>query len=61
MHRSFLDAGLVDRVHLFVAPRVLAGGPGWVAGPGFSLAAAPALRLVETRMAGGDAELILET
>lgn len=61
VHRSFLDAGLVDRVHLFVAPRVLAGGPGWVAGPGFSLAGAPALRLVETRMVGADAELILET
>jgi diaminohydroxyphosphoribosylaminopyrimidine deaminase / 5-amino-6-(5-phosphoribosylamino)uracil reductase len=60
VHRSFLDAGLVDRVHLFVAPRVLGGGPGWVAGPGFSLASAPSLRLVETRMAGGDAELVLE-
>lgn len=60
VHRSFLDAGLVDRVHLFIAPRVLAGGPGWVAGPGFSLDAAPALRLIEARRVGDDAELVLE-
>jgi diaminohydroxyphosphoribosylaminopyrimidine deaminase/5-amino-6-(5-phosphoribosylamino)uracil reductase len=60
VHRSFLSAGLVDRVHLFVAPRVLAGGAGWVAGPGFSLAGAPSLRLVEVRQVGPDAELVLE-
>lgn len=60
VHRSFLDAGLVDRVHLFVAPRLLAGGPGWVAGPGFSLASAPGLHLVDVRRVGADAELVLE-
>lgn len=34
VHRAFLEAGLYDRVMLYLAPRVLAGGPGWVAGPG---------------------------
>jgi len=36
IHRAFLEAGLVDRVLLYLAPRILAGGPGWVAGPGVS-------------------------
>jgi len=35
VHRAFLDAGLVDRVLLYLAPKIFAGGPGWVAGPGF--------------------------
>ena len=39
--RSFLDAGLVDRIELFVSPKVLAGGPGWVGGEGFHLEDAP--------------------
>ncbi|MEC8425404.1 MAG: dihydrofolate reductase family protein, partial [Myxococcota bacterium] len=60
VHRSFLDAGLVDRIHLFVAPRVLVSGPGWVAGAGFPLANAPAFRLIETRIVGDDAELVME-
>ncbi|MFH1468897.1 MAG: bifunctional diaminohydroxyphosphoribosylaminopyrimidine deaminase/5-amino-6-(5-phosphoribosylamino)uracil reductase RibD [Pseudomonadota bacterium] len=33
VHRSFLDAGLVDVVLLYLAPAVLGGGPGWVGGP----------------------------
>ena len=60
VHRSFLAAGLVDRVHLFVAPRVLAGGAGWVAGPGFRLSDAPSMRLVDVGRVGPDAELVLE-
>jgi diaminohydroxyphosphoribosylaminopyrimidine deaminase/5-amino-6-(5-phosphoribosylamino)uracil reductase len=34
IHRAFLESGLFDRVLLYLAPRVLGGGPGWVAGPG---------------------------
>ena len=60
VHRSFLQAGLVDRIHLFVAPKVLAGGPGWVAGPGFPLAGAAEFSLVDVRRVGPDAELVLE-
>lgn len=60
VHRSFLDAGLVDRIHLFVAPRILVSGPGWVAGTGFPLSDAPAFRLVDTRIVGDDAELVME-
>lgn len=33
VHRSLLDAGLVDQVLLYVAPTVLAGGRSWVGGP----------------------------
>ena len=32
VHRAMLDAGVVDQIDLFVAPKVLAGGPGWVGG-----------------------------
>jgi diaminohydroxyphosphoribosylaminopyrimidine deaminase/5-amino-6-(5-phosphoribosylamino)uracil reductase len=60
VHRSLFAAGLVDRVHLFLAPLALAGGPGWVAGPGFPLADAPRLRVVSVTMAGEDVELVLE-
>lgn len=60
VHRSLLGAGLVDRVHLFIAPLALAGGPGWVGGPGFALADAPRLRVVSVTMAGEDVELVLE-
>ena len=37
VHRSLLDLDVVDRVELFVSPRLLAGGPSWLAGPGYSL------------------------
>ncbi len=60
VHRSLLDAGLVDRVHLFVAPKLLAGGPGWIGGAPYSLDAAPGLSLVDVRRHGDDLELILE-
>jgi diaminohydroxyphosphoribosylaminopyrimidine deaminase / 5-amino-6-(5-phosphoribosylamino)uracil reductase len=60
VHRTWLDAGVVDRVHLFVAPRVLAGGPGWVAGPGYALSQAPTLRITSSAVVGNDVELVLE-
>ncbi len=59
IHRAFLEAGLVDRVLLYLAPRVLAGGPGWVAGPGVPrLSDSFDLELVQvTRL---DPDLLLE-
>lgn len=45
VHRSFLAAGRVDRLELFQNGRVLAGGPGFVAGPGFALGGAPGFEL----------------
>jgi diaminohydroxyphosphoribosylaminopyrimidine deaminase/5-amino-6-(5-phosphoribosylamino)uracil reductase len=60
VHRSFLDAGLVDRLELFVNGRILAGGPGMVAGPGFGLASAPAFRFVAAEPAGDDLHVSLE-
>ena len=60
VHRSLLDAGMVDRIELFVAARVLAGGPGWVAGEPFRLAEAPAFRVSGTRRVGDDLQVSLE-
>ena len=60
VHRSFLDAGLIDRLHLFVAPKVLAAGRGWISGSGYALADAPRLRMVAVNLVGDDAELVLE-
>jgi len=58
--RSFLDAGLVDRIELFVAPKVLAGGPGWVGGEGFHLADAPTFAVTDVAKVGPDVLLSLE-
>lgn len=60
VHRAFLDAGLVDRIELFLAPRLLAGGPGWVAGPGYALAEAPGFKLISVEPTGDDLHLSLE-
>ena len=60
VHRSFLDSGLVDRIELFVAPKVLAGGPGWVGGAPFPLALAPGFRVVGVRQVGDDLHVSLE-
>jgi riboflavin biosynthesis pyrimidine reductase len=60
VHRSFLDAGVVDRLELFVNARVLAGGPGFVAGPGYGLAQAPAFRIDLVERVGDDLRLALE-
>ncbi|MDP2306360.1 MAG: bifunctional diaminohydroxyphosphoribosylaminopyrimidine deaminase/5-amino-6-(5-phosphoribosylamino)uracil reductase RibD [Pseudomonadota bacterium] len=60
VHRSLLGAGLVDRIELFVNGRVLAGGPGFASGPGFSLTDAPAFRFVSSEPVGDDLHLALE-
>jgi diaminohydroxyphosphoribosylaminopyrimidine deaminase/5-amino-6-(5-phosphoribosylamino)uracil reductase len=58
--RSLLDQDLVDRIELFIAPKVLAGGPGWVGGVPFPLSAAPGFEVVLTETVGSDAHLTLE-
>ncbi len=58
VHRSFLEAGLADRLLLFLAPTILAGGPGFVAGPPLSLAAPFGGSLRSSRRVGED--LLLE-
>ena len=60
VHRAFVEAGLVDRLLLFVAPKALAAGPGWLGGPGYPLAAAPQWRLTAVEALQGDALLTLE-
>ncbi len=53
---GFFRAGLVDRVTVFLAPRILGGSaaPGGVGGPGFPLARAPRLTDLEWEKVGDD-------
>ncbi len=53
---AFVQAGLVDRVAVFIAPKVLGGAaaPGPVGGPGFALADALRLTDLTTRPIGDD-------
>ena len=60
VHRSFLDAGHVDRIELFVNARVLAGGPGFVSGDGYRLAAAPSFNIDLVERVGDDLRIGLE-
>jgi diaminohydroxyphosphoribosylaminopyrimidine deaminase/5-amino-6-(5-phosphoribosylamino)uracil reductase len=56
VHGAFLRAGLVDRIALFIAPKVVGGdGPAWVGGPGVARMG-DALRLqdVEVEEVGDD-------
>lgn len=58
--RSLLDLGMVDRIELFIAGRVLGGGPGWVGGEPFALVDAPQFRVVRSDTIGPDLHLVLE-
>lgn len=60
VHRSFLAAGLVDELHLFLAPKVLGAGPAWLAGPGWSLDGAPGFSLVSSTPVGPDLHLVYQ-
>lgn len=52
---SFLRAGLIDRLELFMAPKLLGDGPSWVQGLDLpSLADAPQARIREMRRVGSD-------
>jgi diaminohydroxyphosphoribosylaminopyrimidine deaminase / 5-amino-6-(5-phosphoribosylamino)uracil reductase len=52
---GFLDAGLVDRLELFVAPRLLGAGPSWFESRGVQmLADSPWFEILESRMVGRD-------
>jgi diaminohydroxyphosphoribosylaminopyrimidine deaminase/5-amino-6-(5-phosphoribosylamino)uracil reductase len=52
---SFLRAGLVDRLEMFMAPKLLGDGPNWLQGLGLNaLADAPSVQIQETRRVGGD-------
>ena len=53
--RSLLDAGLVDRLLLFLAPRLAAGGLSWLPGPGpRRMSGALPLAIESVRPVGGD-------
>lgn len=60
VHRSLLDAGIVDRIELFVAPKVLAAGDGFVGGPGYLLKNAPTFRVLSVEKTGEDVRITLE-
>jgi diaminohydroxyphosphoribosylaminopyrimidine deaminase / 5-amino-6-(5-phosphoribosylamino)uracil reductase len=54
VHRSFLQSGFVDRLELFVAPKILGGGPSWCAEAAWHLSDAPEFELVGHRSLGAD-------
>ena len=57
---AFFSAGLVDRLHLFLAPKVLGDGIDWVRGINVStLAQAPEFKILQVRRHGPDIEIIL--
>ncbi|MCP4807205.1 MAG: bifunctional diaminohydroxyphosphoribosylaminopyrimidine deaminase/5-amino-6-(5-phosphoribosylamino)uracil reductase RibD [Proteobacteria bacterium] len=58
--RALLDLGAVDRLQLFLAPKVLAGGSGFLAGGPFDLADAPGFRIRGSRRVGPDLLIDLE-
>jgi len=60
VHRSFLEQSLADRLLLFMAPTVLAGGPGFVGGAPVGLAEAYRFRLIGSRKLGPDILLDFE-
>jgi diaminohydroxyphosphoribosylaminopyrimidine deaminase/5-amino-6-(5-phosphoribosylamino)uracil reductase len=54
VHGAFIAAGLVDRVALFVAPRLAGGGVPIAAGPGLPIAGALRLGPLSARAVGED-------
>lgn len=59
VHHSLIQAGMVDRIHLFINARVLAGGRAWVEGPPFSLPTAPGYRFHSAAPVGDDLHVVL--
>jgi diaminohydroxyphosphoribosylaminopyrimidine deaminase/5-amino-6-(5-phosphoribosylamino)uracil reductase len=60
VHRSFLDADLADRLLLFMAPKILAGGAGFVGGSPLALNQGFGFRLLSSRKIGPDLLLDFE-
>ncbi|MBK9643620.1 MAG: bifunctional diaminohydroxyphosphoribosylaminopyrimidine deaminase/5-amino-6-(5-phosphoribosylamino)uracil reductase RibD [Deltaproteobacteria bacterium] len=60
LNRALFSAGLVDRLCLFVAPKVLAGGLGFVGGAPLPLEGAFGLRHVSARPVGDELLVVLE-
>ena len=61
VHRSMLDADLIDRLVLYVAPKVIPGGRAWVGGtPLAMLAAAPGFEVSGVARIGSDVRLTLQ-
>jgi diaminohydroxyphosphoribosylaminopyrimidine deaminase/5-amino-6-(5-phosphoribosylamino)uracil reductase len=56
LHGAFLDAGLVDRVAVFIAPSLLGGrrATSAIEGPGLALRSAPRLTALEVTRLGDD-------
>jgi diaminohydroxyphosphoribosylaminopyrimidine deaminase / 5-amino-6-(5-phosphoribosylamino)uracil reductase len=55
VHAAFFEAGLVDRVVVYVAPKLLVGGTPWLKGAGPArMSGAVALERVEVRRVGED-------
>src|SRR6185436_8904168 len=55
LHQAFWEADLVDRVELYVTPRVLGPpGPGWLAGP---VVSSGRLAEVQSRFVGDDVQI----
>ncbi len=58
VHRSLLDAGLCDSLHLYVAAVLVPGGRSWVAGPPLDrLGDAVRMTLIDVVRLGSDARL----
>ena len=61
MHRSMLDAGLVDRLQLYVSGVLVPGGRSWVGGRSLDqLSQAVRMELDEVRQFGPDARLTFQ-
>ncbi len=58
--RSLLDRGMVDRIELFIAGKLLVGGPGWVGGAPYALSTAPGFQVVRSDQIGPDLHVVLE-
>lgn len=58
VHRSILP--FADSLSLFINGRILAGGPSFVGGPGFSLTGAPSFQFASAKTVGKDLALSLE-
>jgi len=58
--RSLLESRMVDRIELFIAGKVLVGGPGWVGGTPYSLSEAPGFQVVRSDIVGPDLHVVLE-